>query len=296
MSKIINELILSGGGMSGIAMLGTLHEMYNQNLLNHVNRIIGTSIGGVIGFLINMGYTPQIIFEIITELDFNIFREINCDRIMMFYDTLGFADGTTIMKIIRILQKHKKIDDSITFKQLYEITNVELLITGYNLNKSNTDCFNYIDNPDMSVLLAIRITISIPLYFKPVKYNNSLYVDGGTVEPIPIRFCKRRSHSFIISLSKNKNTTDTNIEMPEYVNLLFGGVYKSLSNTCLEFQKKYPMNIFILKVVGGSLLNFNLTKNNKQNIYDQGVDAFIKWNKIYQFPTDSSKTVYQSKK
>jgi len=301
MSKIINELVLSGGGMTGIAMLGTLHEMYNQNILNHVKRIIGTSIGGIIGFLINIGYKPNTIFAIINELDFNIFSEINCDNIMMFYDTMGVADGKPVMTIIHTMMKHKDIDHTITFKQLYEITNVELLITGYNLCTSVTECFNHIDTPDMSILLAIRITISIPLYFKPVKYNDFLYVDGGITEPIPIRFCKRRSHSFIISLSRNKNTitneiVEKGIEMPDYIGLLFGGIYKSLSTQCLQFQKKYPMNIFILKVVGSSLIDFNLTKVNKNNIYKQGVDAFIKWNTIHQFPMNSSKNISMSKK
>jgi NTE family protein len=38
----------------------------------------------------------------------------------------------------------------------------------------------------MSVRLAIRISISVPIVFTPVLYNNNYYVDGGVINNFPM--------------------------------------------------------------------------------------------------------------
>jgi NTE family protein len=44
----------------------------------------------------------------------------------------------------------------------------------------------YINNPDMSVIKAIRISISMPFVFIAPKIGSKLYVDGGVVENYPL--------------------------------------------------------------------------------------------------------------
>jgi NTE family protein len=69
---------------------------------------------------------------------------------------------------------------------LYEITNKRLIITGTCLDLNQIEYFDYIRTPDMPVVIALRISISIPILFTPYNYNNHVYVDGGLLDNYPM--------------------------------------------------------------------------------------------------------------
>jgi len=70
-----------------------------------------------------------------------------------------------------------------TFTDLYKKTKNELVITGTNLNRKMQRLFHRRSDPDMPIWLAVRISISIPLFFVPVYYQDCLYVDGTPAGP-----------------------------------------------------------------------------------------------------------------
>ena len=51
-----------------------------------------------------------------------------------------------------------------------------------------TEYFDYINTPNMSILLALEITISIPFIMKSIKYNNYYYCDGGLLVNFPLYY------------------------------------------------------------------------------------------------------------
>ena len=73
-----------------------------------------------------------------------------------------------------------------TFRQLYEITNIHLKITGTCLETESLEVFDHVSTPDMPVSLAIHISSCIPFFFKAVKYNSKTYVDGGCLKNFPL--------------------------------------------------------------------------------------------------------------
>jgi predicted acylesterase/phospholipase RssA len=54
-----------------------------------------------------------------------------------------------------------------------------------NLNKYCYKKFNYIDTPDVKVLDAIRMSISIPFVFTSNSFEGDLHVDGGLIDNYP---------------------------------------------------------------------------------------------------------------
>ena len=80
--------------------------------------------------------------------------------------------------IINFLKLKLNVND-ITFIELYNITKKNLSMIGTNYTKGTEVCFNHINYPTLSVIKAIRISISVPLLFTPVLYNNDYYVDGA---------------------------------------------------------------------------------------------------------------------
>ena len=53
-----NSLVLSGGGSKGFAMLGALQYLYDKGYMENIKNFIGTSIGGIISYLLIIGMTP----------------------------------------------------------------------------------------------------------------------------------------------------------------------------------------------------------------------------------------------
>jgi NTE family protein len=48
---------------------------------------------------------------------------------------------------------------------------------------------------------AVRASSSVPGVFQPVRINDRLYVDGGLVSPVPVRFAREMGADFVIAVN-----------------------------------------------------------------------------------------------
>lgn len=198
----MDHLIISGGGINGISFIGCLCYLHDNNLLSDLKKITGSSIGSIIGLLYQVGYDPiemKDIFESyswkgLIDPDFNILTD----------NYSGIIKGKKIIDILSLLLEKKGLDCMITMKEFYEKTNIEFFITGVNCNTKKTEYFSYIDYPDMFLLKAIRISISIPLIFKSVIYNDNIFIDGSILEKLPLEKCIKEEKNFIISYKRKQ--------------------------------------------------------------------------------------------
>ena len=169
---MFNELVLSGGGIKGIAMIGALSYLEDIHILKNIKRYIGTSVGGFISFLLVIGYDCEELKKIAINLDFDNYSDITLSNL---FNDFGLDSFNKIMRIIIAIIKQKNINKDITFIDLYRNTKKKLIITGSNISKSRLELFSKTITPNMKVLDALQITMSIPFMFKPVLYNNDYY-------------------------------------------------------------------------------------------------------------------------
>jgi predicted acylesterase/phospholipase RssA len=66
-------------------------------------------------------------------------------------------------------------------------------VIGTNYSKGEEAVFNYNKTPDMSIVTAIRISISVPIIFTPVLYKNEYYIDGALTNTFPINYCNQET-------------------------------------------------------------------------------------------------------
>lgn len=278
------ELVLSSGGTNGLAMLGALDALRNLGRLHRVRRIIGASVGGVIAVLLVAGYTPRLIFDVLLRIDFAWFDELDCDSALMFYDTLGAIDGRGIMRLLGVMLQQKGVSEGTTFAQLHARTGVELVLTGFNVLTSTTETFDHTSHPDMPVTRAVRITISIPLFFRPVEYGDQVYVDGGWMEPTPTRFCRSRKRTLSVSLSSGVYHDDMPpperpLQLGEYLSLLFRGWGRLLlaRNWRRACRTAHAENLVVVQLHAtqgqGKCLDLEMTNERKRDIFAQGEAA-----------------------
>ena len=254
-----DTLCLSGGGLKCFTFIGALEYIEKNHNFNikQIKKYVGTSGGAILGYLLSIGYSVTEIKDFILTFDFN--KVNNEVSIIDLLEEFGLIEGNKlIFMLTKFLNEKYNIND-ITFKNLYELTNNELYMIGTNYNKGIERCFSHIHSPDISIFVALRITLSIPVVFKPYFFENEYYIDGAFTNNFPIDYC-------------NKDTTlgiyirySVNNEIKNVFNLILGTM-NILCDTISEKTINDNYNIITIidsnkKVINHS--NFNLSTEDK---------------------------------
>jgi len=199
----IKNLVFEGAGVRGIAYCGAIQAMESKKMMDNIERVGGTSSGAVVALTISLGYSGKDIENIILQTNFKKFNDGNyffiggITRINKYF---GWYRGKRVQKWLEKIIKEKTGNENITFEGLHQKGFKDLYITGTSLNKQKPVLFSYETYPKMKVKDAVRISISIPLYFEPLFIDNTgnvfsrpkqkkeldMMTDGGLLENFPI--------------------------------------------------------------------------------------------------------------
>ena len=83
-------LVLSGGGAKGAAILGTLRMIEKMQI--PVDMIIGTSVGGLIGGLYSIGYSPDYLDKMIRRIDWSLALSDRIHRDYIPYSRIKYKE------------------------------------------------------------------------------------------------------------------------------------------------------------------------------------------------------------
>jgi NTE family protein len=179
------NIVISGGGLNGFYFLGSLKYLFKYDKI-YLQRILGVSIGAVLSYLLVIGYDIDFLIKLFIKININkLIPEINIDT---FLDEYYFLDNIKFDKLLIFLTKKKGIDPNINLLELYQQKNIELIIGTANLSKYRYEYISYLSHPTLSALIALKMSYSIPLLFKPIIYNNMYYVDGALINYFPIKY------------------------------------------------------------------------------------------------------------
>lgn len=186
------KLVLAGGGANVVQFIGCLQYMEDVSMLVHARTFVGCSAGALMCFLLTLGLRAADIRRFLVDS----FRgqhchEVDLDQVIEFPDTWGVDDGNRIVRAFRGALSAATGADDMTFLELAKFTGRDLVVCVSNLTTGVHE-FMCIDNtPELSVLEALRMSISIPLIFTPVHRDGSIYVDGGLFNNLPLDYCRR---------------------------------------------------------------------------------------------------------
>lgn len=264
-----NKLVICGGGIKGFCLLGYLQKLYENKILENIEEYCGTSVGSIICFLLLIGYNPFDILYILMEIDFKTLLKDNFDE-LLDNNHIGLYSSKSIMFVIKKLTKNKNISLKITFKELYEKFNKKIAITGVCLNDNKCYFFDEKNYPNMEVLTAIQISISIPLIFKPVEFNDQIWIDGGTLNNYPINYFENSLENVIgIKLKTNEKKIDKFYSQQEYFSQLFKCLLKSIEKENSKYDE-ITMKLFV-----DDINNFDINNEKKLELYNQGYNQSI---------------------
>ena len=267
---MIDTLIFSGGGIKGIGFIGCVQALIDKGIYNkeNIKTLIGTSAGSIIATCIAIGYDAKEIKDLVLELNFGIFQDITIDNVMNFFQTFGVDSGNELERIMEIIIK-KKQKNNLTFKELYEKNGIKLIINAVCINDECIEYFSYENYPDLIISKAIRMSCSIPLVYKPVMFNDKLYVDGGVLDNLSLEKAGTNFLAFYITVNdkyKEINSLDV------FLYALFTSVNKQLNREKFLKNKK---NIVCLDISYVSCINFDLDKITKQKMINDCYNSTI---------------------
>lgn len=177
--------------------------------------------------------------------------------------------------------KKKNIKKNITFKELFEQTQSKLIITGTCINDVTIKYFSVDTFPNMPILKAIRISISIPFIFRPYLFEGKLWVDGGCIDNFPIDLFNDKLDDVIgIYMDDYYEIIDDFLEVQDYFYRIFKCIIKGLNHNKIQLFKKYFVHI----IIGGNHgTNWEMTTLDKKSLYDLGYDCAKKYDSSENF-------------
>jgi NTE family protein len=210
-SKFV-DLVFEGGGVKGIAMVGALSVLEERGYMPQ--NLAGTSAGAIVATLLAAGYTAAELREVISTLDFSRFTDTDwLGRIPVAGASLhvltdqGIYKGEAFLSLMRKLLLVKGVR---TFRDLrytppagygapdsenhmYKVQVVASDLTDHSFLVLPSDAHKLgIEPDDLEVALAVRMSMSIPIFFEPVRFRNPrtgeehIIVDGGVLSTYPI--------------------------------------------------------------------------------------------------------------
>ncbi len=265
-----NILIISGGGLKGLAALGCLKYLNENEIVYKPDVLCGTSVGSIICFLLNIGYSPVNIYDVLESLDFSEFFKYDIDDL---FDDVCFGLHTTdnVIMVINTFLKGKKINKNITFQELYELTKTKLIITGTCINDATIHYFSVDNCPKMEILKAIRISISMPIFCKPYKYNDKIWIDGGCINNYPIDLFKDKLNDVIgILLDDTYDFVENFDELDTYILGIFKCILRGVSVSKYESYKKNTIKIICKTNID---TNYDINVNLKKQLFNDGYNT-----------------------
>jgi len=183
----INKSILSkhktlgiafgGGGVRGFMHLGVIKALEEAGIKADI--VTGSSAGSIAASLYATGMKYQQIEKIVTSLTEQDLADIN------IFSNGGLIGGKKLSKWIKKNTNYISIEN----------TPIKLGITVTDLTQEKP---LLITSGDMGK--AVQTSSTVPVAFVPINSNGNIYIDGGILSLIPIRFAKAMGADIVVGV------------------------------------------------------------------------------------------------
>ena len=203
---VYRNLVMEGGGIKGIAYGGALEELEEQGVLKNIIRVAGTSAGAIQACLLAIGYSPEELSEIIANTPIESFNDDGFvpRGTKRLFNQYGWYQGDSFLSTLENLIFTRTGNANLTFAELHDLAKTypfrDLYVVGADLSSQTSVVFSYESHPKMRIADAVRVSMSIPLYYRAIWLNKEgkvfenptpedrchLFVDGGILKNFPI--------------------------------------------------------------------------------------------------------------
>jgi len=182
-------LVLGGGGMRGMAHVGVLKAMHKLGL--RCDAIVGTSIGSLVGAMAAGGYSVEHMEEMIAAIEKEHYFRLNFVKLLLkgMRAPSMYRGDTFRQRLEEILPKR-------TIAQL----DIPFFCNAVRLETGSTVFWGAPGFGEISLVDAVYSSCALPGIFEPLENGGYNYMDGGIVDPVPLRFAKSLRPDVIVAV------------------------------------------------------------------------------------------------
>lgn len=192
-------LVLSGGGAKGLAHVGVLKALEENDI--PIDYIVGTSMGGIIGGFYAAGYSPDQIEQIILSRDFqNWVNGVLGDNYNFHYFKKDNNASWLSLNLAVDSSLSTSLNSNLANDVALNFAMAEYLAGASERAKYDFDSLLvpfravaadiFTQNEvilDKGILSdALRATLSVPFFYRPIKIEEKFLFDGGLYNNFPI--------------------------------------------------------------------------------------------------------------
>ena len=186
-------LVFSGGAEYGFAYIGVYRCLCERGMMEKVEAFYGTSVGAIFATFISIGYTPRELEFLMSRLDARRLFPDTDTNVLDLLEYSGFIEPQRLHRFLHMLIDMKirgrgEVSTEATFAEHYARFKKRLVIIGTSLKTHAPVYFSADTHPEMPITTALRISSAVPFLFRPVSYEDSLYLDGSITDNFPIQY------------------------------------------------------------------------------------------------------------
>jgi len=296
--KLIADAVFEGGGVKGIGLVGAVAVAEERGY--RWSNLAGTSAGAIVASLLAAGYSGAELKQIISSIDYTKFKDCSglgrlplvgplgsliCDK--------GMFEGKYFEQWLRRLLRKKNV---LTFGDLiidefkederyrFKLRVIASDITGGRMLVLPQDAAQFGIRPeDLDVALAVRMSMSIPFFFAPVRIRDqrdgkdSYVIDGGVLSNFPVWLFDSQSGipewpTFGFKLVEPEEGAPHNIGGPiSLLAALFGTMMEAHDTRYIRDQ--HFVRTVAIPTLGVKTTEFDVTREKTEALYQSGRQA-----------------------
>lgn len=297
------DLVCEGGGVKGIGLIGAIAALEAHGF--RPERVAGTSAGAIVAALLASGYSAAELRAIILSLEFDRFKDPTWQMRLplaggltsilvrqglykgdYFHQVMRHYLGAKGVRTFGDLVYDDRTDDPRLRSKLQviasDITGRRLLVLPRDARKIG------IEPDDLCVANAVRMSMSIPIFFTPVRIRRHTIVDGGLLSNFPVWLFdtegRPRWPTFGLKLVEPNARTPIDARFPNDVRATRGigtvvGYVKGLIATMSEFHDRLYLEshtfarTIAIPTLGIATTDFGITHGQAEQLYTAGYEA-----------------------
>ncbi|MFG0316787.1 MAG: patatin-like phospholipase family protein [Planctomycetota bacterium JB042] len=252
-------LVLGGGGVRGLAHLGVLEVLEEEDL--PIERIVGTSAGAIIGSMYARSpVAAPLIARVLEFLSSSAFRRLNLkfelegrnagaprpsllDRILhglkrqlameLLFRRPSIFSGDILRRLVGGLVGDGHIDETV----------IPLFITALDLIEGEEVLLR-----DGDLRSAVVASSSVPGFFPPVEREGKLLSDAGLINNMPVQIARDLGGEHVVGVSLNASVERIE-EFPTGIDVIFRS--EEIGTKLFNDRRKKEADVVIEPALGG---------------------------------------------
>ncbi len=191
-------VVMSGGGAKGLAHIGVLKALEENNI--PIDFVAGTSMGGVIGGFYAAGYSPLEIEQIALSDEFQDWMNGRIPDPYNYYFPKPDLDPSLISLELKVklglqtqlstylakdLSLNLALSEKLVQYSRIASNNFDSLFVPFRTTASEIFTQELLELKSGYLSKAVRATMSVPLFYRPIKIDNRYVFDGGIYNNFP---------------------------------------------------------------------------------------------------------------